>query len=81
MHHIESRTEKDTNDLENNLTRDLKRQLNERDLALSSLQEQIKVLQKERDDSITSKDLMIGLHHSEINVSQKEMNSYRMYST
>ena len=62
------RRQVNTNDSET-LVRDLKRQVSERDLALSNLQDQIKAVEKERDEAILAKDSLISFHQSEISVS------------
>lgn len=66
---MESRKETDTANDSQNLVRDLTRQLAERDMALSCLQEQIRVVEKERDDAIIAMDSLIRDHKSEIAVS------------
>jgi hypothetical protein len=68
VHHVESRRETNTTESQN-LVRDLKRQLAERDLTLSILQEQMKVVEKERDSAIMAKDSLVNSHASEIAVS------------
>lgn len=68
MHHVVERRQVNTNDSET-LVRDLKRQVSERDLALSNLQDQIKAVEKERDEAILAKDSLVAFHQSEISVS------------
>lgn len=67
MHHIESRNENQSDDLEK-LVKDMKREINEKDISLSSLQEQIKVVERERDEAIAKKDSLIVSHQTEIAV-------------
>lgn len=71
MHHVERKKETDVKDCEK-LVRDLRRELNKKDLALSGLQEQLKALEKERDDGVMAKDSLAALHRSEISVLMQE---------
>lgn len=68
VHHIiESRQNTQSDDLV--LIRDLKRQINERDLTLSSIQQTLTVVEKERDEALIAKDVLVASHQTEICVS------------
>lgn len=68
MRHVVGRRQGNTNDSET-LVRDLKRQVNEKDLALSDLHDQIKTVEKERSEAILAKDSLVAFHQTEISVS------------
>ena len=68
MRHVVERRQGNTNDSET-LVRDLKRQVNEKDLALSDLHDQIKTVEKERSEAILAKDSLVAFHQTEISVS------------
>ena len=68
MRHVVERRQGNTNDSET-LVRDLKRQVNEKDLALSDLHDQIRTVEKERSEAILAKDSLLAFHQTEICVS------------
>ena len=68
MRHVVERRQGNTNDSET-LVCDLKRQVNEKDLALSDLHDQIRTVEKERSEAILAKDSLVALHQTEISVS------------
>lgn len=50
------------------IVRDLKRQIDDRDFLLLNLQEELRAVEKDRDAAVIAKDAMVNTHQSEINV-------------
>lgn len=68
--HFESSSETTNSTHAEDMVRDLKRQLDDRDLLLTRLQEERRVVEKERDDAIMAKDVLVVSHQNEVHVSK-----------
>lgn len=50
------------------IVRDLKRQIDDRDFHILNLQEELRAVEKDRDAAVITKDALVKCHQSEINV-------------